>query len=170
MTMIRALAAALLAALMMTGQAAAQSAIVVLPSGCGTASFVQASGYMTMDASGKLCTSNGASSITPATSTALAANQVVKASAGNLTGFEVSADATLSAAAWWVMIFDAASAPVDGAVTPKKCYALPSGTTSYAASFTAPIAFTTGITISVSTSGCFTKAASTHAFISGDAQ
>jgi hypothetical protein len=100
----------------------------------------------------------------------LAANQIVSAVPANLYSFEVSADATLSAAAWWIMIYDAASAPVDGAVTPKKCFAQASGTTSYAAAFPTPVVFSTGITIGASTTGCFSKTASTHAFISGDAK
>lgn len=108
--------------------------------------------------------------ITPVTTSALAANQIVKASAGNLYSFEISADSTLSAAAWWIMIYNATSAPVDGAVTPLKCYAMALGVTSYSAAFPVPVAFSTGITIGVSTTGCFTKTASTHAFISGDAQ
>lgn len=108
--------------------------------------------------------------LTPTTTAALAANQIIKGSAGNLYSFEVSADSTLSAAAWWIMIYNATTAPGDGAVTPLKCYALPSGATSYAAAFQVPVAFSTGITIGVSTTGCFTKTASTHAFISGDAQ
>lgn len=111
-----------------------------------------------------------AAGLTPTTSAALTANSIIKASAGNLYSFEVSADSTLSAAAWWIMVYNAASAPADGAVTPLKCYALPSGAVSYAAAFPTPIAFSTGITIGVSTTGCFTKTASTHAFISGDAQ
>jgi hypothetical protein len=101
-------------------------------------------------------------------SSALAANLVVKASAGNLYSFNVSADSTLSGAAWWLMIYNATAAPSDGAVTPAKCYAFPSGTTGYSAAFPAPVAFGTGIVLGVSTTGCFTKTASTHAFISGD--
>lgn len=111
-----------------------------------------------------------ASGITPTTTAALAANSIIKASAGNLYSFEVSADSTLSAAAWWIMIYNATSAPVDGAVTPIKCYAMPSGSTALSAAFPTPVAFSTGITIGVSTTGCFTKTASTHAFISGDAK
>lgn len=103
-------------------------------------------------------------------STALAANQVVKGAPGVLYSFEVSADATLSAAAWWIMIYDATAAPVDGAVTPKKCYAQPSGAVSASYAFTRPVQFGVGITIGVSTTGCFTKTASVHAFISGDFQ
>lgn len=111
-----------------------------------------------------------AAGLTPVTTAALSANQIVKASAGNLYSFEISADSTLSAAAWWIMIYNATTAPADGAVTPLKCYALPSGATSYSAAFPTPVAFSTGITIGVSTTGCFTKTASIHAFISGDAQ
>lgn len=106
--------------------------------------------------------------LSTAASAALAANQVVKASAGNLYSFDVAADSTLSGAAWWIMIYNATTAPGDGDVTPAKCYAMPSGVTSYAAAFPVPVAFSTGIVIGVSTAGCFTKTASTHAFISGD--
>lgn len=100
----------------------------------------------------------------------LAANQVVKGAPGQLYGFQVSADATLSGAAWWVMIYDATAAPADGTVTPRKCYAQASGATSFAQTFPKPIQFGAGITIGVSTTGCFSKTASTHAFISGDFQ
>ncbi|MDE2096504.1 MAG: hypothetical protein KGL39_04600 [Patescibacteria group bacterium] len=110
------------------------------------------------------------SACTPISSSALAANLVVKASAGALCSFNVSADSTLSGAAWWVMVYNATSAPADGSVTPLKCYALPLGATGITASFSQPVTASTGITIGVSTNGCFTKAASTHAFISGDFQ
>ena len=106
----------------------------------------------------------------PSSSSALAANQVVKSASGNLYGFQISADPTLAAAPWWVMIHDATSAPADGPVTPKKCYAMPSGTLSYSAAWEMPVYFATGIVIGVSTTGCFAKTASTHAFISGDAK
>jgi hypothetical protein len=45
----------------------AQSAIVVLPGGCGTGAFANASGYFTMDSTGHLCISGVTSggSITP---------------------------------------------------------------------------------------------------------
>lgn len=108
--------------------------------------------------------------VAPVSSSALAANTVIKASAGNLYSFEVSADSTLYAAIWYIMIYNATSAPTDGAVTPVKCYIMPANTYQYAGAFPTPISFSTGITIGVSTTGCFTKTASTHAFISGDAQ
>lgn len=101
---------------------------------------------------------------------ALAANLIVKATPGLLWGIDVGADATLSGAAWWVMVYDAVAAPADGAVTPAKCYPVPSGTTSYALSLNSPINFKVGMVIGVSTTGCFNKTASTHAFISGDFQ
>jgi hypothetical protein len=110
------------------------------------------------------------SSVTHTQSSALASNLVVENAAGNLYSFEVSADSTLSGAAWWLMIYDATSAPADGAVTPAKCFAYPSGATGASYAFPTPVAFTTGITIAVSTTGCFTKTASAHAFIAGDFQ
>lgn len=105
--------------------------------------------------------------VTYASTSALAANLIVNAGPGFLYSFNVSADSTLSAAAWWVMVYDATTAPADGAVTPVKCYALPSGAPSISAGFTSPESFATGVVIGVSTTGCFTKTASTHAFISG---
>lgn len=103
-------------------------------------------------------------------SSALAANQIVVTGAHQLVSFDVAADSTLSAAAWWIMVYDATAAPGDGAVTPAKCYALPSGTTTFNGAFNIPVNFATGVVIGVSTTGCFTKTASTHAFISGDYQ
>lgn len=106
----------------------------------------------------------------PVSTSVLAANLVVKNTAGALSSLEVSADSTLSGAAWWVMVYDATAAPADGTVTPKKCFAQASGATSAAYTFPTPISFAAGIVIGVSTTGCFSKTASTHAFISGDAQ
>lgn len=109
-----------------------------------------------------------ASPVSPITTAALAANLVISNAASTLHSFDVSADSTLSGAAWWVMVYNLTAAPADGAVTPTKCYALPSGATNISGAFVAPITFTTGIVIGVSTTGCFTKTASTHAFISGE--
>lgn len=132
-------------------------------------------GQLQIDQFGNLLTAISPSAspsagVTPVSSVALAANTVIKGSPGNLYSFEVSADSTLSGAAWWVMIYNATAAPADGAVTPLKCYAMAIGTVNLSASFATPIEFSTGIVIGVSTAGCFTKTASTHAFISGDAQ
>ena len=110
------------------------------------------------------------SNTTNSETSALSSNLVVHSGAAAMADFQVSADTTLSGAAWWLMFYDATSAPADGAVTPYKCYALPSGQTTFAGAFVAPLQFSTGITIGVSTTGCFTKTASTHAFISSDWQ
>ena len=104
---------------------------------------------------------------TKAQTSALASNLVVTNAANNLYNLQVTADSTLYAADWWIMVFDATSAPGDGAVTPALCLDMASGVRSYWGSFPNPIAFTTGITVVVSTTGCFTKTASTHAFIAG---
>jgi hypothetical protein len=101
---------------------------------------------------------------------ALATAQIIKGSGGSLYSFEVSADSTLSAAAWWILIYDAAADPGNGTVAPRKCYAQATGVTSVAYAWTVPIAFKTGIVIVVSTTGCYTETQSAHAFISGDAQ
>lgn len=102
---------------------------------------------------------------------ALCSNSVLKNTAGVLNSFEVSADATLAGAIWYVMVFDAASLPADGAVTPAKCYQQPSGTTQMGGTLgPGGVTFGTGIVIGVSTTGCFSKTASTHAFIAGDFQ
>lgn len=142
---------------------------------CGTPNSTYSVGQNrpdTQDTTGGKCIVGSISVTAPAgtvvSTSALAANLVVKNAPAKLVSFNVSADSTLSGAAWWVMIYNATSAPGDGAVTPAKCYAAPSGTTSMSGAFTAPDTFSTGITIGVSTNGCFTKAASTHAFISGD--
>jgi len=103
---------------------------------------------------------------------ALAASlQVATGANRNLLGLDVAADSTLSGAAWWVMVFDAASVPGNGSVTPNKCYAQASGVTQ----FLLPNAdvgprFQNGIVVEVSTAGCFTLTQSAHAFISADYQ
>lgn len=157
---------------------AQQTAKVV--ASCGSASYTAGTtNYQTVDTTGAQCgnssggggatTSNGTTSTTTSTS-ALAANLIVTATASKrLANFQVSADSTLSAAAWWVMIYNATTAPADGAITPVACIAVPIATTSMSADFgpNSPT-FSTGIVIGVSTTGCFTKTASTHAFISGN--
>lgn len=101
--------------------------------------------------------------ITPVVSSAAEANRVLKASAGNLYGLTV----TTGAAAGFVLVFNATSAPSDGAVTPIYCFSVPA-TTSAGISWPVPAAFSTGITVSFSTGAdCFTKTASSTAFFSG---
>lgn len=104
-----------------------------------------------------------------AVTAAVATSKVLKGSAGRLFSLDITADSTLSAAAWYVMVHDATSAPAAGAVTPAKCYGLPAGTTTWTASWPAGgLTMATGIAVTVSTTGCFTQTDSAHAFISGD--
>lgn len=107
----------------------------------------------------------------PARTGALASSLVVKATRGQLFDFEVQADSTLSAAAWWIMIYNASSVPADGAVVPYKCYSVASGTTQAGGTFGAGgVALSNGIVIAVSTAGCFTQTSSAHAYIAGSFQ
>lgn len=120
------------------------------------------------DNAGKLLTTQTpspapAAGITPVVSAAVESNHVLKASAGNLYAYQV----TTGAAAGYVMLFNALSAPVDGAVTPVKCVAVAANST-VGVSMNPPEAFSTGITIVFSTTGCFTKTASATAMFSGD--
>ncbi len=101
--------------------------------------------------------------IAPLASGSAEASKVFKASAGNLYAYQVTTGAT----AGYVMIFDAASAPVDGAVTPKKCVAVAANST-VGVTNDPPEAYATGITAVFSTTGCFTKTASATAMFSGD--
>lgn len=113
----------------------------------------------------------GTVSIAPVRTSAPAASLVVKAVPASFYGFQVGADSTLAAAPWWIMVFDSTTVPVDGAVTPAFCYPIPSGGTLGSFSFgDVPAAFSVGIVVAVSTAGCFTKAASAHAFISAVAR
>ena len=106
---------------------------------------------------------------TKVSTTAVAASKIIQGAAANLYHFEVVADSTLYAAEWWIMVFDATTNPGGGSVTPALCYDMPPLTRSYERGFASPVAFSTGIVISVSTTGCFTETNSTHAaFIEGD--
>jgi len=104
-------------------------------------------------------------SLYPQYTTSLASSQVIYSSAGSaLRGFQV----TTSSVAGYVMLFDATSAPADGAVTPVKCVYIsypgtvllgPDPGTAWLAKY--------GWTVVFSSTGCFTKTASATAFISG---
>lgn len=110
-------------------------------------------------------TSATGAAITPVVSSAVESNHVLKASAGNLYGVTV----TVGATSGLLMVFNATSAPVDGAVTPTYCIVVPANT-SAGISFSGipPAAFSTGITAVFSTGTvCTTKAASTTAFFTG---
>lgn len=102
---------------------------------------------------------------TPANSAAAESNHVFKASAGTLFGLSV----TSGASAGYVLVFNATTAPADGAVTPVACYALAANQTLGIAFTPFPLAMSTGITAVFSTgANCFTKTASASAFFLGE--
>jgi hypothetical protein len=105
--------------------------------------------------------------LTSVVSTAVETGHIIKASAGNLYGFEVTTGAT----AGEVLVHNSTTVPSAGAVTPIKCYQLPANNTLGVSWGPQPLNFSTGISISFSTaSTCFTQTNSSTAFISADAQ
>lgn len=146
----------------------------ITSSGTTTVNLVGGSGSAYGGAGGQGGGSGGTTPVQPVartavSTTALASNLVVSATPANLYSFEVMADSTLNAATWYIMIFNSATLPGDGAVTPVKCISMPAGSLGGTFAFPNPVAFSTGVVIGVSTTGCFTKTASIHAtLISGD--
>jgi len=108
--------------------------------------------------------SSAANALSRQATTVASSTLVVKASAGNLFGYNIVSGAV----AGYVMFFDATTAPADGTVTPKMCFAL-AANASIQADRDIPIRFTTGITMVFSSTGPFTKTASATAFLAGDA-
>lgn len=110
--------------------------------------------------------SNANTGVAATVTSAVASSLIGKASAGNLYGLNVVAGAS----AGFVMIFNATSAPADGAVTPVKCWSIAANSTLDVQWRALPIYFATGITAVFSTTGCFSKTASATAFFSLDAK
>lgn len=109
-------------------------------------------------------TSGTAAGITAVVSGSAESNHVLKGSAGNLYGVYVTTGAT----AGFLMIFNATSAPSDGAVTPIECVQAPANqTTAINYNPGPPSIFSIGITAVFSSTGCFTKTASATAFFHG---
>jgi hypothetical protein len=111
---------------------------------------------------------SASSGIPPTASSALESSHVLKASAGNLSSLSV----TIGTTSGYLMVFDAASAPADGAVTPKYAWPVTSNGTNSALgiSWTVPAQFLTGVTVVFSSTGPLTKTASATAFFSGQVQ
>lgn len=98
---------------------------------------------------------------------AAASSIIIKAAPGVLNGFS----ATSSSAAGYVLIYDSATVPSNGSVTPKFCYYVASDPGTVAASWLSyPVPFVNGIVIAFSTTGCFSQTLSTTAFISAQYQ
>ncbi len=99
-------------------------------------------------------------------SAAAESNHVVLAQAGYLNGISI----TSGASAGYLLIFDAITAPGDGAVLPKFCYSIPAATSFALSWLSYPVPFAIGITAVFSTTGCFTKTASATAFFNAQVQ
>lgn len=91
---------------------------------------------------------------------------VLKAGTAVLAGMNV----TTGAAAGYVLVFDAAAAPADGAVTPIRCLPVAANTGVDINFRGSPLKFDVGAVVVFSTTGCYTKTASATAFIAGDIQ
>lgn len=133
-------------------QATAQTATPVVP------------GYQTATGCPGSVTPCYSQAAVPKNSAAAESSHVFKATAGTLFGLSV----TSGASAGYVLVFNATSAPADGAVTPVACYQLPASQTIGIAFTPFPLAMSTGITAVFSTTGCFTKTASATAFFLGE--
>lgn len=109
-------------------------------------------------------TSAAASGIAPVVSSSAESSHVLKSSAGNLYGVYVTTGATPG----YLLVFDATSAPSNGAVTPKQCIIAPANaTTGLNYGLGPPAVFATGITAVFSTTGCFTLTLSATTFFNG---
>lgn len=112
-------------------------------------------------------TASGSSAIAPWPTTAPAASWTLKNGGGNLYGLDV----TSGTVAGYVMLFDTASVPADGAVTPVKCWPLAaSSSLTQRWNGGPPLLFRNGIQVVFSSTGCFTKTGSATAFVSGEIQ
>lgn len=112
-------------------------------------------------------TTEASTSVAPSTAVATAEScRVLQASATNVYSVTVAIAATTG----YVMIFNAASAPVDGAVSPAwpAIRVVSDGTSGWAAlQFNPPLRLATGATVCFSSTGPFTKTASATAAIGG---
>ncbi len=98
--------------------------------------------------------------IVPGSSSAAEGSRIVSASAANLYRLSI----TTAAAGGYLMVFNATSAPTDGAVTPVMCRTIGANSTLSINMADMPSRFSTGITAVFSTTGCFLKTISTTAF------
>jgi len=112
-----------------------------------------------------LCSFGSTSPVTPAPTSAAVSCQVAKASAGTLFA------ATLySSVSGWFLIFNATSAPADGAVTPIEFLRYPTADVTMGYTASPGLTASTGIVICFSTTGPYTKTASATATISSKVQ
>lgn len=129
----------------------------ILPGGCGTGAPTSGSQGAFVDPKGNLCTITNADSLTA--TAAVSGGVQAKVGAGTLVTLQV----TSGASAGFVLLFDSATIPADGAVTPKFCQTLAATSSFLLPDITTSFQF--GMAIVFSTTGCYTKTASATAFI-----
>jgi len=100
---------------------------------------------------------------TAVVSAALEGSHVLKASPGCLLSVYMTIDNTT---AGYLMVFNSTTVPSDGAVTPIECIYLSADPGSIGLNFAPqpPVWYSTGISVAFSSTGCFTKTVSAHAF------
>jgi hypothetical protein len=108
-----------------------------------------------------VCNFGGGPSVAPLSSATGESSHVLKASAGSLYYLSVTTGAT----AGYVLIYNAVSAPSNGAVAPAFCY--PVAANQFLSLSFSPASFSTGITAAFSSTGCFTQTLSATAFFAG---
>lgn len=96
----------------------------------------------------------------------VSSGMVLKTGTTNLAGLNV----VTGASAGYVMLFDAATVPADGAVTPLRCMPVAANTGIDLNFRAAPLRFDVGAVVVFSTTGCYSKTASATAFLAGDIQ
>ena len=104
--------------------------------------------------------------VSPVASSAAEASHVFKASAGTLYGFV----GTSGASAGYFLLFDATSAPSNGAVVPKYCMPVTANQSVSMSSTPIGLAFANGVVGVFSTTGCFTQTTSATAAMSAAVQ
>lgn len=125
------------------GSPSAPSSIVIIPSGLAAAGIV------------------------PVASTTAESGHILKGSGGNLYSLTVTA---LTATSGFLMVFNAATIPADGAVTPIICVPIPANPGIVNVNYNPgpPGVFSTGISAAISSTGCSTKTAiATGAWFTG---
>lgn len=106
-------------------------------------------------------TLGGATVRSTSSAEATAGNLVIKASAGNLYDWDVVG----GAGAGFFMIFNSATVPADGAVTPITCVPVAIGAFVSGTPAVVPSTYGTGISVAYSSTGCFTKTTAAVGFI-----
>lgn len=134
--------------------------------GAGTAATAMRVTYASDGATVPVATapSTAATAGTSGNATTVAAGSLIlKASAGNLYSF----NAVSGASAGYLLVYDSATVPADGATTPRRAYVM-AANSSIDISLPIPDRFATGIVLVFSTTGPFLKTISATAFLAGE--